>query len=294
MDVKSITMMYKLHDGANPVSSIGVLLWFRDNESYIKTYMIPFFDRVEQMYGDVEFTYYIMENDSTDGTKEKLREFMSTRKGVLIMDNMDLNTDFGSIRSTRINRMVYIRNHLLEKVRDQLVKHQWILVIDSNIYADELNLKMMFDNLPGSENVGLAGCNTIDVYHDGEGDDKDPVSFCHYYDTFAFLNASRESFYPSCVSSQCIAKDCVKKVNPSKRLDFTGTCDVASAWGGFVIIDGSVFRNPGVKWETLRVSNEDNFNICEHVYLCDSITLTSNKRIVIYGDVYAYHKKPRW
>lgn len=287
-------MIHQLHDGTNPVLSIGVLLWFRNNEPYIKKYLRPFLDRVEKMYEDVEFTYYIMENDSTDGTKEELRQLMSTRKGVLLMDDLDLNTDFGSITSSRINRMVEVRNHLLDKVRDQLVKHQWIWVMDSNIYADELNLKMMFDHLPRSKNVGLAGCNTIDVYYNN--DNKDPISFCHYYDTFAFVNTARESFYPECVSSQCVSETCVKKVDPSKKIDFQGggTCDVASAWGGFVLIDATVFENPNVRWNTLRVNHEDSFSLCEHIYLCDSITITSNKRIVIYGDVFAYHQKPRW
>jgi glycosyltransferase involved in cell wall biosynthesis len=290
---------FSLIDSKEHVDSIAVMLWYRDNAEYLKKFMVPFFSRVEQLYPTTTFHYFIMENDSKDDTKEVLEEFMKGRKGVLIMENIGDEFEKHGVGRGRIQRITNVRNYLLNKVRGKLSEFKWVLFLDSEVYIDELNIKFLLDKNPSSQNVGVLTCNSIQVHnpehpeHPDEDEwqsyDETPKdddhTFMHYYDTFAFVDTQDMSHYPSCVSSSCISDTCIS--HRPERMAFDSLFDVRSAWGGCVMIKANLLMHPRVQWKTFTIN--DKYSVCEHVYLCDSIYITSGMRICVCGDVYSYY-----
>lgn len=133
----------------------------------------------------------------------------------------DINIGF-----ERIQRICTVRNYLLEKVRPYLVECQWVLCLDSDVYIDELNIKFMLDKLPKKHNIGMITTNGIVIHIPEETKEADddgwvkytstppkkkesfPVTFAHYYDTFAFVDKNDDHYHPYCASSQCISNEC--------------------------------------------------------------------------------------
>lgn len=279
-----------LHDGLNRVNTIAVLLWYRNNESYIKNYVNGFFSRVEKLYSDVTFKYYIMENDSTDNTRHELEQFMKDRQGLLITTDLNCSNETTGISYTRIQRMAMVRRYLLDKVRDHLIECDWVFCLDSDVYADELNIKHMMDTKPRKNNIGMVTTNSVIVHCPPEQTlsiDNPPLTLLHYYDTFAFVAKDDSWHYPHCASSQCISDRCRSAV--PMRIDFSKDVEVRSAWGGCVLIDASVFKDPRVTWRTL--GNVGVNATCEHVYFCDSIFLCTCTKIIVCGNIYAYYRQ---
>ena len=286
-----------LHDGRELVNSIAVFLFCRNNASYIEKYLIHKLRIVESTYPQTHFTYYIFENDSTDNTAAILSDFLHEnprRRGCFMTKKMSLNDDQGGTTFSRIERIAFVRNCLLDEVREQVTAvHQWCLFIDTNIFFDELVLRQMFSYAPAANDIAMLTCNTIEVMHkdsvDGTEIDNTDVPYVtsyHYYDTFAFVDAQNRLLYPSCIHPQCHRLECF---GASAKHTWKDVMDVRSAWAGFVLIHASALKHPAVRWKPLQIMNEN--SICEHVYFCDMLQAINQKRIVVLGDVHCYWLK---
>ena len=287
-------MKVSLHDGEKKVRTIAIVLYLRNTGEYLRTFLIPTLTKFENIY-DCTFYYYIFENDSIDDTVSLLQEFMSNRKGIFITKKLNLNSICNGEHISRIRRMAYIRNLLLNNIRGELIKHDWCLFIDADIYFDNNILVELMSKIPKARNIGMLTCNsnqlTKIIRHSYTGEERISYeNYNHYYDTFACITKEDIFNYPNCISADCKHESCKYKQSMNKHMkrlksDDSDPLDVRSAWGGFVLIDASVFRYPNIRWKT---HNIDTSAICEHVYLCDMIHGITNKRIVICGDISCY------
>lgn len=262
-----------LHDGEKQSTSIAVILYLRNTAKYLQDFLIPKLIKFERLY-DCTFFYYIFENDSTDGTISILNDFMKNRKGLFITKKLNLNTILHGSHILRIQRMVYIRNILLDIIRDKLIKHEWSLFIDADIYFDNNVLIKLMSKKPRLHNIGMLTCNTIEYGN-------------HYYDTFAYVSIEDNFYYPNCNSKNCKNPICKYKQSKNSNAQCIDAgnpypLDVRSAWGGLVMIHASIFRYPNIRWKTMNIGDQ---SICEHVYLCDMIHGITNNRIVVCGDI---------
>lgn len=279
------------------VHSIGVLLFIRNNGLYLQNHLFPMLQKIEALYSTVSFSYYIFENDSTDNSKEVVQQFMDTRQGSCYTEQLHLNCIGSGTSFARIQRIAHVRNMLLGRVRDRLSQHQWCWFIDSDIFFDEHTLQQMFDKHPGSQNIGMMGCVSIELaMNDGTLKDvpKDVpyLTQNHYYDTFAYTSIDDIVPYPACLFPECVMVECKKyrKSNPDKSWNMRQPfLDVRSAWGGFVLIEAEILCHPGVSWKPLCIHGGN--SVCEHVYFCDVIKASTQKRIVIVSDVNVYWMK---
>lgn len=282
-------MEVALHDGIQPVNSIGVVLMLRNNEKWIRKYLLTgVFDRVQKLYPTCEFVYYVCENDSTDDTPNLIHTFMEGRKGHIFTGHIDHPFDESATewRYERIGRLAFIRNHFMAKIKttETFQDHQWMLFIDSDLYFDELVLKTLFAHQPSKHNIGVLTCKSLEMYNTKEIEEVYTAK--HYYDTFAFVDINDHLSYPVCVMHDC--EMCTKDRHPKTTLitDEDKLVDVRSAWAGFALVDATVFQHDGVKWRTIRMKNE--LSTCEHIYFCDMITAITGKRIVVCTDAECY------
>ena len=283
--------MYVLNDGQKNIETIAIILYLRDAETYIRDFLIPYLSMLEKTYQTV-FNYYIFENDSLDNTVSLLTDFMKTRSGKFISKILQLNREKTGITKTRIERITTIRNMLLDEIREDLVKHDWCLFMDDDIYPEEETLSLIMSKQPRLDNITMVTCNTLELLkNDGTLSVPQDIPYCtenHYYDTFAFVNINDTSNYPSCCHDTCTRKECIEKRKNIQTL-FSQTnkvpLDIRAGWGGFVLIHGSVFKYPAVKWKTFSLNNN---SICEHIYLCDMIKAFTGERIILYPDITCY------
>lgn len=289
MNIQHTLLMYTLHDGDTPITSIGIVMFLKNNEEYVKRYLHSgVFDRLFKLYPECEFVLYFGENDSTDATVEQVQQILVGKKGYLFSEHLDL-----PFKKTpedhsfdRIARIAHIRNHFMDKVKGTPTfhEHQWVLFIDTDIYFDEIVLHDMMKHAPRANNIAMMTCKTINMMRD-----KDDQLWTdnHYYDTFAFVDSNNTMFYPNCVFPNCGR---CKLREGASYIENTTLLDVRSAWGGFVLIHRSVFDHPTVKWLPMQFQHGD--SLCEHVYFCDTLRATTNNRIVVCVDVECYRPLP--
>lgn len=283
--------MYVLNDGEKNIKSIAIILYLRDAETYILDFLIPYLSMLEKRY-QIDFYYYIFENDSIDQTVALLTDFMKTRSGKFNTKTLQLNCEKSGITKTRIERITTIRNMLLDEVREELAKHDWCLFIDDDIYPEEDILSLIMSKKPRLDKIAMITCNTLELLkNDGTLNVPEDIPYCtenHYYDTFAFVNIDNCSMYPCCCHNTCTRKECIEKRKNIETL-FSKTnklpLDIRAGWGGLVLIHGFVFKYPEVKWKTFSLNNN---SICEHIYLCDMIKAFTGERIVLYPDIICY------
>lgn len=292
-------MQVGLHDGRSEVTSLGVVMILRDNADYTRTFMIPTFTRIEKLYPSVQFSYFIMENDSKDDTPELLRDFMKDRKGLLVSEKLDLAYEGENVNFARIARIAHVRNMLLRRMhKDGCLRDlDWCLFVDSELYFDELIIANMFASQPKVNNIGMVTCKAISLIDRKLSDSSVQeherfVTQNHYYDTYAFVDAENIMYYPACVFPHCERERChVLRGSDLDALPWkpdSKLVDVRSAWGGVVLIDARALEHPAIGWKPLLL--KDFASLCEHIYFCDVLSATSGKRIVVCNSAECYWK----
>lgn len=294
-----VEVMDLLHDGVAPVTSIALFLYVRNNAKYLREYLLPKLSKLENLYSNnAVFTYYIYENDSTDDTQQLVSEFMATgpRPGVFLTEELNLSKTMEGTSFERIGRMAFVRNRLLDRARAEpcFANHNWCLFIDSDIFFDEGSLAEMFAIQPAKNDIVMITCNTQEVFRNTFAQDVIPgcvpiVTQYHYYDTFALVSMDDKLSYPMCCNPTCARLECEDAPKRHVTLNVGCVTEVRSAWAGFVLIDASALCNPGVRWKALKIF--DGNSLCEHIYFCDVLRATSQKKVVILEPVHCYWMK---
>lgn len=165
-----------------------------------------------------------------------------------------------------------------------LLRAQWALLLDSDIYFATDILEKMFRCAPRKHNIGVVTPFTSAL--DSSGRDTG-----HYYDTYAFVDMNSHNYRPSCVFRRCPL--CHSSGDPAfARPPFTtpllvddgsekedNVLEVKSAFGGFALVDAEVLNHPETGWDTLDYRGE--YATCEHVLFCEGIRKSTGKKTVV-------------
>jgi len=176
-----------LIDSSVPVESISIIVLARNTSSYLPK-MFTMLGGLEDFY-DVRINYTFLENGSLDETPNLIREFLKSRDGIM-----------GSIGNTevldaqpRTVKMAQLRN----KAKEMSSKSSdWYAVLDTDIYFENNILEKMFAHSPSSNNIGMLCAYGIEVWPSNKTDEW--VTQHHYYDTFAYVDVTKEFYWPHC------------------------------------------------------------------------------------------------
>ena len=284
----------QLNDGLAPVKDIVILSLFRNNAAYIRDYLLPRFEILEELY-DVNFRYFFIENNSTDDTSQLLDKFVSTRSCKSQLVTLDL-PDFANmgINYERTARLAMIRNKILDVARESgaIEESQWCLLVDSDICFDVNALAQLFAKKPRANGVGMLSSFTVEALYGRQVNmheqykhckDDEVVTMGHYADTFALMTVDSHNYRPKCPFSSC--KMCKLDLY-SKEGHADGLFDVRSCYNGFCIIDSEILRNKDVQWGTFHIMDlQGRHSLCEHVLFCHSLRAASGKRVCVAMDV---------
>jgi hypothetical protein len=279
----------EIYDGDIKINAISIMCMFKNNEIYLKDFFFKTILEMEILY-DVNFEFYIIENNSTDNTRQLLRDFfkLRTTKSKLLLFNM--KEDFKNIGNgknfERIYNLAKIRNKLLDNVVP--LPSEWSLYIDSNIFFKKDILVKLFECSPSKNNIGMILPYTQQLFIPDIHkipNLKKATLLNHYYDTFSFYDTNNKTFWPHCAFDKCkICKraDCMDRTSISEDSDVV---DVNSGFGGFALIKTDILNDNRIRWETLSHEVSKDESICEHFLFCYTLKKITNKRIVILQNV---------
>lgn len=290
-------MKLKLFDGSISITHISILCMFKNNEEYLNTFFFKAMNLFEQTY-DVQFDYFIHENNSKDSTKELLKKFIRTKSKCSQLVVYDLERDYKNVGNgknyDRISNLGKIRNKLVEMSRP--FQSEWNLFIDSNIFFEASILTEMFSCKPTESNIGMFSPYTQQLLIPGVHIDpanQKPVLRKHYYDTFSYFDTTSKTFWPYCPFEKCelCCEHIQSKTKYRKTVPKTkDVVDVNSAFGGFAIIHRDILNNEHVKWDTCSHDSTKDESLCEHFLFCLLAKRLTGKRIVILQKVDTIHR----
>lgn len=268
------------------VQRISVLCMFRNDATYIKEFFAPTMKQVESMYENIAFDYYVIENDSTDDTREALKDLFSEKSSNSKLLLFSLANDFKNIG----NGKNYERLHGLAKIRNKLVNNvtplesDWCLFIDSNIYFKPDILRQMFEH--ADPTIGMLTPYTQqlfipEVHGRFMPNLTAPTVLKHYYDTFSFFGADNKTFWPYCGFEKCTF--CKRSATANRALvpADVDVADVSACFGGFALIRTEIVNNPLIRWETLSHEVAKDESVCEHFLFCYMLRKLTQKRVVV-------------
>ena len=248
----------------NIKQNIAIFILFKNNQVYLPY----FFRKMIQLEQKYNIEYYIYENDSTDGTKKLLKEFMKNRKGRLIITTKDNDKSIKGVSLERGNKMAFLRNE--NKQLGINTKADYIFIIDSEVYFETNIFDMMIYTINSNFDYGMV--TPFDICYSNYDNSPKP----HYYDSLAMVlnnGISHKENGNSCMFENC--KRCIEKRKKkdihldSFLLDRINKHEVKCAFGGLALLRKDVFIK--VEWGSA---------VCEHHYLCNKIQKLGKKIII--------------
>lgn len=284
---KSMKMnnIVKLFDGERQIKRIAIICMFKNNETYLKEFFLNIIKEFEDTY-EVDFEYYVIENNSKDNTRGVLKEFFKDKsiqsKLLLFNTNEDLKNIGDGKNYDRLYNLGEIRNKLVNNIVP--LSSDWCLFIDSNIFFKKDILTKCFSYSPSDNNIGMLIPYTQQLFipeiHKIPNLTK-PSLLSHYYDTFSFYDTKNKTFWPYCAFEKCKICDrkvCMDRKSISKE---ESVVDVSSGFSGFCLIQTDIINNKLIRWDTLSHEVKKDESICEHFLFCFMLKKLTNKRIVI-------------
>ena len=232
----------------NKISVLG--LW-RDSEKHIdKTLKC-----LEAFEAEADFSYYFYENDSIDGTKYILKDWLSSRKGDLLCETIGVPM-FGSVTSLeRLMLLAYYRNRCASQIKD--VDTEYTLMIDTDVEFTKKDFLVLLSEMTRLDCV-MAIANTR------QPQVKDLVTHLSedsFYDVFCI----RDRYF----NNGIVFSDCPLTLEKDRDVWYSGKpVKVMSGFSGFCLVKTEALKK--CRWSTNGAS--------EHVNLCSELRE--------FGDIY--------
>jgi len=225
---------------------ISVFCIFRDSEESLPR-LFSQLESIESLFG-YEFSYFFYENDSKDNTRQLIKEWISSRKGKFLYEDLGAKK-FGSVTDPeRMRFLCECRNKCKDLAKEN--DSDYSLLIDSDIHFSKFNFLIQMGSLETLEDAVMVTPNVRQPIKDltfGETLDS-------YYDVYAFRDnfGNKGIYFTDCPSFLKQDQEDWKDGKPIK---------VLSAFGGFAIIKSDVFNS--VRWSA--DINCDHCNMCYQI-----------------------------
>ena len=152
----------------------------KNNAKYIKDFFNPMFIEIEEKLKDINFEYFILENNSTDNTKKELEKFSKNKNCKLFIKNFKINKNYN--KEVALERGIYmakLRNTL--KLYHGELDSDYTILIDTDIIFNYKTIINMIDVIKNNSNIKMLCPYLMCSKRLKRG-------ICHYYDSFAFIS----------------------------------------------------------------------------------------------------------
>jgi hypothetical protein len=261
----------EIYDSGIKVAKISVTILVRNNELYLPK-LFKMLSNLENTY-DCSFEYIFLENSSLDNSVNLIRDFINSRAGSI--------TSIGDTKKIdempRTVKMAFLRNYAKAI---HINSSDWSLLIDTDVYFHSNILIDLFSQSPSKNNIGML-CAFGEEITPSDHSAPKWISQGHYYDTFAFTSKEKGFFWP-----HCNFLSCTKCTNiTSQKIERKGLIDVNSAFGGFVLINSSLYYQQDIRWDAHMINDTW---LCEHIGFCFAILEKTKSKIAIAPNATVY------
>jgi hypothetical protein len=249
--------LVRVNNGKSFIKENNVIICglLRDKEKIIGSVKHRCYELVK-LFNDYQIL--IVENDSSDNTRQRLLDWSKEDQKVWILGNginaneckLDLPKTCTSKPATsdRIKKMSDLRNIYMDCIRDHFRHFNFIIVIDMDLDGD-LYIDSICDSFYYLKNKNVDGitCSGFEKYH------------FHYYDSFAYVDIDNKYIW----DSEKEKTDHDNYIFYHKTREFTRSMKikkVLSAFGGFCIYQMNSIIN-------LRYNYSPDKYSCEHAHL---------------------------
>jgi len=257
------TSKNKLFDSGMKIESFNVVVLVRNNETYLPL-LFEMLEKLEKFY-DCSFSYFFVENSSSDNTTSLVNGFIQSRDGLMVKVGNELWLD----SLPRTVRLAEVRNISKEVVFE---KNDWTILLDTDVYFNNQVLLNFFENNPTENNFAMLTAYGVEMFKNSENNEFKTNN--HYYDTFAFLDNDYNLYWPECIFKSC--KKCIN--NLTKKIIPEGIIEVQSAFGGMAVIKTLLYKNKNIKWAAKQYGQH---YLCEHLEFCNSLKAETGCKVGI-------------
>lgn len=251
---------------------ISVVSCVRNANLWIE-FLNTFMNMVERLYKpNIQFEYFVFENNSTDNTSSCIQTFFKQRSGTFSCQNLEKSSFYSGISVKRAKHMANIRN--FAKSMHGELKSDYVLLVDADVVMLPKTILHMINTLervPGAAMVTPFGICWESYTNSG---------CIHYYDCLASIPLSElthENTGNTCLFRSC--RRCIQWRNahnvqiPDRCLfDTSQTIDMKSAFGSVALLRSAVYNK--VDWSFTETNT-----VCEHHPFCQKIA--QHGRIII-------------
>ena len=240
---------------------ISILLCVRNGEKYLN-HISNLFTNVENIYKKYKFEYFMYENNSTDDTKNAIKNFFrkGNRKGKFLLEDLPGNKMKAGIHIERGIHMANIRNKL--KQFHGKLNSNYVLLLDCDVVFLPRVIKQFIDTM--NNNIAMVTpygmCYNVKKHHNDAN---------HYYDSLAFISNQNISYKEN--SNTCLFRECQRCCNhrnvckvllDNKKLlsNKQHIIDVKSGFGSMAMIKTDIYDK--VRWGN---------SVCEHHSFCKEV-----------------------
>jgi len=227
------------------INTISVFSLWRDSQKHINR-TLSSLEALERKHNEIKFSYYFYENDSVDSTKDILKHWLTNRNSRLECENLNFTQEHQVITPSRMQKMAYYRNKMINLGR--FLKTDYSIILDSDVIFEDTILEQYFSKLDAEtvmytpniiQNIKCKYCD---------------CNKYSYYDVAALIDENN-------ARGLCWSHNPFQNIFDRINFEKEKPISVKSAFGGFVFI----------KSDILNYCNWRTENDCEHILFCEQV-----------------------
>lgn len=245
------------------MENISVTGLWRNSSEHIKRTLTSL-ESIEEV---ASASYFFYENDSSDDTKEILEEWLHSRTGSMISENLEL-PKFGSVMSLeRLMLMAYYRNKCASQLKD--VETEYTLMIDTDVEFSRSDFEILLEEIKSLD------CSMV-VANTRQPQIRDFVTGASE-DSFYDVSALKDKYF----NRGIFFSDCPLVLEEDRKLWYSGKpVKISAGFSGFALVKTDFLKK--CKWSTQ--GEIEHVNLCTELREFGDIYISSRCRPKTYFD----------
>jgi len=224
---------------------ISICLVVRNGEKYM-IYLDKLCKEIETQYKELDFEYFIYENNSTDNTKDLIENFAKNHNCKYLLEDIPNSNMQEGIKQERGQHMTTIRNKLKDFHRD--LNSDYTLLLDCDVVFLPSTIEQLIQSFDVTTGIVSTFCMCWTFYSENN-------KSIHYYDSLAVISTDNISYKDT--NNTCLFKTCEGCINnrnnqnihldESYLFDNNKIIRVKSAFGSMSMIKTEIYNQ--VRWD---------------------------------------------
>ena len=279
-----------ISDNAFSKYKISIILVLHNNKNWLN-YIDKQFTEMGKKF-NLDFEYFIYENNSNEEFKSFLEKFMDGKNGKLLSEDIGVIKYDSIISKERGLHMNFIRNK--NKLNHGDLNSDFVLLLDADVYFNERVIIQYINHLVTNKNISMITGYPLCRVRLNIANYKDykEIRKYHYYDSLAFSTEKYNYLnnYNTCLLEKCI--NCIEWRNRSEhnlsidKIDLIKDGDIVkvnSVFGCNAMIPTNIYNN--VIWNgNYGLEETDHYGFCQELKKFGDLIFDTNIKYIKHKD----------